>query len=212
MNEQGVSNEAAAGLNSRQAETIEQAVRTVVGELVAAGGLKRGQLLVIGVSTSEVLGRRIGTSGTTDAAAAIYAGVDAVSREIGFYPAFQCCEHLNRALVLEREAAEKYGLDEVAAVPVPKAGGSMAAYAYRSLTDAVLVESVRAHAGIDIGDTFIGMHLRPVAVPVRPSIREVGQARVTMAFTRPKLIGGERAVYKPDEPVLKPEQQSGDCE
>ncbi|WP_127534261.1 TIGR01440 family protein [Paenibacillus kobensis] len=191
---------------------MEQAVRTVVSELAAAGGLKRGQLVVIGCSTSEVLGQRIGTSGTTAAAAAIYGGIESVRREVGFYPVFQCCEHLNRALVLEREAAEKYGFEEVSAVPVPKAGGSMAAFAYRALGDAVLVESVRAHAGIDIGDTFIGMHLRPVAVPVRPSVREIGQAHVTMAVTRPKLIGGERAVYKLEAPVLKPEQQSGTCD
>ncbi|GFN32726.1 TIGR01440 family protein [Paenibacillus xylaniclasticus] len=212
MNEQGVSNEAAAELSARQAEAIEQAVLTVVSELAAAGSLKPGQLVVFGVSTSEVLGRRIGTSGTTAAAAAIFAGIEAVRRKAGFYPVFQCCEHLNRALVLEREAAEKYGLDEVSAVPVPKAGGSMAAYAFQSLSDAVLVESVRAHAGVDIGDTFIGMHLRPVAVPVRPTIREIGQAHVTMAFTRPKLIGGERAVYKLAAPALKPGQQSGSCD
>jgi len=170
-------------------------VETIVRELAAAGGLRKGQLLVIGASTSEVLGKRIGTSGTVDAAQAIYAGVDAVRREIGFYPVFQCCEHLNRALVIEREAAERYGLEQVAAVPVPKAGGSMAAYAYRHLPDACLVETVQAHAGVDIGDTFIGMHLRRVAVPVRPSIREIGAAHVTMAYARPKLIGGARAVY-----------------
>ena len=170
-------------------------VETIVRELAAAGGLRKGQLLVIGASTSEVLGKRIGTSGTVDAAQAIYAGVDAVRQEIGFYPVFQCCEHLNRALVIEREAAERYGLEQVAAVPVPKAGGSMAAYAYRHLPDACLVETVQAHAGVDIGDTFIGMHLRRVAVPVRPSIREIGAAHVTMAYARPKLIGGARAVY-----------------
>lgn len=173
-----------------------------IRELAEAGGLKAGQLLVIGTSTSEVIGRRIGTSGTLEAARAIFDGIEAVRRDIGFYPLFQCCEHLNRALVTTREAAERYDLTEVSAVPVPNAGGSMAACAYRMLPDACLVERVQAHAGIDIGDTLIGMHLRPVAVPVRPSVRSIGQAHVTMAYTRPKLIGGARAVYvlEPDTP------------
>jgi TIGR01440 family protein len=198
-------------VHSQQASVVKQAVQTIVSELVTAGGIKRGQLVVIGCSTSEVLGKRIGTSGTMDAAEAIFAGVEAVRQQAGFYPVYQCCEHLNRALVLEREAAERYGLDEVAAVPVQKAGGSMAAYAYRHLNDAVLVESVRAHAGVDIGDTFIGMHLRPVAVPVRPTIRSIGQAHVTMAYSRPKLIGGARAVYTLEDKA-EPERPGGTCE
>lgn len=192
--------------------SIANDVEKIVRELASAGGLKAGQLLVIGTSTSEVLGRHIGTSGTLETAAQIYAGVEAVRREIGFYPVYQCCEHLNRALVLSREAADKYGLDEVAAVPVPKAGGSMAAYAYRHLQEACLVETVQAHAGIDIGDTFIGMHLRRVAVPVRPSIRSIGAAHVTMAFTRPKLIGGTRAVYSLEDNGLASEQTLGSCD
>lgn len=198
---------------------IASAVETIVRELAAAGSLRAGQLLVIGTSTSEVLGRRIGTSGTLQAAAEIFAGVEAVRRDIGFYPVYQCCEHLNRALVIERDAAERYGLEQVAAIPVPKAGGSMAAYAYRHISDACLVETVAAHAGIDIGDTFIGMHLRRVAVPVRPSIRSIGEAHVTMAVTRPKLIGGVRAVYElggvadcRDAVVLTPEQSAGNCD
>ncbi|AZN38617.1 TIGR01440 family protein [Paenibacillus albus] len=170
-------------------------VETVIRELASAARLREGQLLVIGCSTSEVLGQRIGTSGTLEAAEAIYAGVENVRRELLFYPVFQCCEHLNRALVMEREAAERYGLELVSAIPVRKAGGSMAAYAYSKLQDACLAETVQAHAGIDIGDTLIGMHLKRVAVPVRPSIRSIGSAHVTMAYTRPKLIGGERAVY-----------------
>jgi uncharacterized protein (TIGR01440 family) len=199
-------------------------VEKVVRELAAASGLQAKQLLVVGVSTSEVLGERIGTSGTLESAEAIYAGVDAVRREIGFYPVFQCCEHLNRALVMEREAAERYGLELVSAIPMPRAGGSMAAYAYRHLTDACLTETVQAHAGIDIGDTFIGMHLRRVAVPVRPSIRSIGAAHLTMAYTRPKLIGGIRAVYTPEEAGIAaakgtagikpgtPEAPGGTCE
>lgn len=198
--------------NHEEVTSIASDVETIVRELAVAGGLKAGQLLVIGTSTSEVLGHRIGTSGTVETAAQIYAGIEAVRKDIGFYPVYQCCEHLNRALVLPREAADKYGLDEVAAVPVPKAGGSMAAYAYRNLPDACLVEAVQAHAGVDIGDTFIGMHLRRVAVPVRPSIRSIGAAHVTMAFTRPKLIGGVRAVYTLEDSGLTSEQTSGTCE
>ncbi|KRE48566.1 TIGR01440 family protein [Paenibacillus sp. Soil522] len=186
-------------------------VETIVRELVSAGGLVRGQLLVIGVSTSEVLGHRIGTAGTTGTAAQIYEGVEAVRSEAGFIPVYQCCEHLNRALVIERAAAERYGLDIVSAVPVPKAGGSMAAFAYRQLKKPCLAEAVQAHAGIDIGDTFIGMHLKQVAVPVRPSIRSIGEAHVTMAVTRPKLIGGSRAVYNL-ETNIKAEQSAGACE
>ncbi|MBD2868327.1 TIGR01440 family protein [Paenibacillus arenilitoris] len=173
-------------------------VETVVRELVKAGGIAAGQLLVVGVSTSEVLGKRIGTAGTLETAAKIYAGVEAVRQEAGFVPAFQCCEHLNRALVIERSAAERLGLETVSAVPIPKAGGSMAAYAFRELESPCLVEAIQAHAGIDIGDTFIGMHLKRVAVPVRPSIRSIGEAHVTMAYARPKLIGGVRAVYEPE--------------
>jgi len=175
---------------------ISNQVEKVVRETAEAGKLTAGQLLVIGTSTSEVIGRRIGTSGTLDIAEAIFNGIEAVRRKIGFWTAYQCCEHLNRALVVEREAMLKYRLEEVSAVPVPKAGGSMAAYAYRHLREPCLVETIQAHAGIDIGETLIGMHLRRVAVPFRPSIRYIGEARVTAAITRPKLIGGERAVYR----------------
>lgn len=170
-------------------------VATIVQELVHAARLGSGQLLVIGASTSEVAGQRIGSAGALPIARQIYAGVEAVRQEAGFYVAFQCCEHLNRSLVVERQVMELLRLEEVSAVPVPHAGGSMAAYAYSQMQAPCLVESVQAHAGIDIGDTFIGMHLRKVAVPIRPSIKAIGEAHVTMAYTRPKLIGGERAIY-----------------
>ncbi|TYP75640.1 TIGR01440 family protein [Paenibacillus methanolicus] len=187
-----------------QLAAIEQDVRQAVLELAEAGGLRPGQLLVVGTSTSEVIGQRIGTSGTLATAEAIFRGVEAAREKVGFYPVYQCCEHLNRALVLERTAAERYGLELVSAIPVPKAGGSMAACAYRTLEDAVLAETVQAHAGIDIGDTFIGMHLRQVAVPVRGSVKRIGEAHVTMAYARPKLIGGERAVYSREAAGLAP--------
>ncbi|EXX87382.1 hypothetical protein BG53_04215 [Paenibacillus darwinianus] len=198
-------------MNENRFDAIAADVEIIVRELASAARLQAGRLLVIGTSTSEVIGRRIGTSGTTEAAAAIYAGVEAVRRDVGFYPVYQCCEHLNRALVTTRDAAERYALEEVSAVPIPGAGGSMAAYAFRQLKDAVLVDSVQAHAGLDIGETLIGMHLRRVAVPVRPSIRTIGAARVTMAITRPKLIGGARAVYRL-EPETAAEEESGTCE
>jgi len=192
---------------------LETSVAANLRELADAGQLQPGQLLVIGTSTSEVLGQRIGTAGAVEVAERLYAGVMQVCAERGLLPAFQCCEHLNRALVVSAQTAERFALDPVSVVPVPKAGGSMAAWAYRHLPDAVVVEQMRAHAGIDIGSTLIGMHLRPVAVPVRPSIRMIGGAHVTMAFTRPKLIGGVRAVYAApqDEQVLAP-AEAGDCE
>lgn len=185
----------------------EQAVR----ELVQAGNMTAGQLLVIGASTSEVLGQRIGTAGAAATAAAIYAGVEAARKDAAFVPVYQCCEHLNRALVVDYETAVRLGLEIVHAVPVPKAGGSMAAYAYGMLERPCLVERIEAHAGIDIGDTFIGMHLKRVAVPVRPSNKSIGAAHVTMAITRPKLIGGARAVYD-YELRLKPGQSAEHCD
>ena len=176
-------------------EQVKSETEQVVRELVQAGGIKAGQLVVFGVSTSEVAGKTIGTAGARKWAEAIYSGIEAVRADVSFVPVFQCCEHLNRALVIEQDDADRSGLDRVSAVPVPKAGGAMAAYAYRNLQHPCLVESIRAHAGIDIGDTLIGMHLQPVAVPVRPSVKKIGHAHVTMAYTRPKLIGGARAVY-----------------
>ncbi|WP_432775430.1 TIGR01440 family protein [Brevibacillus gelatini] len=175
---------------------IEQEVRQLVEEVAGLANLKAGQVMVIGCSTSEVLGKHIGKAGSRDVAAAIYRGIRTVQEQRGFAVAFQCCEHLNRALVLEREVMERYRLEEVSVVPVPTAGGSMAAHAFTQLADPVVVEQIRAHAGIDIGDTLIGMHLKQVAVPVRPAQRTVGEAHVTAARTRPKLIGGARAVYE----------------
>jgi len=175
--------------------TIAEQVEQVVSELAQAAALRPGQIVVFGVSTSEVQGARIGTSGTESVASQLYEGVERVRQRIGFHAVWQCCEHLNRAIVTSRSLAEAQGWTEVSAVPVPKAGGSMASYAYRQQQEPCLVEAVQAHAGVDIGETMIGMHLRPVAVPLRPTIRWIGQARVAMAMTRPKLIGGARAVY-----------------
>jgi uncharacterized protein (TIGR01440 family) len=177
-------------------EAIRPQVEQILRELVRSGGIKPRELVVIGTSTSEVLGERIGTSGTEAVAKHVFDAVEAVRAEAGFYPVYQCCEHLNRALVLEREAMERYGLEQVSVVPVPRAGGAMASYAYRHLKEPVVVETVAAHAGVDIGGTLIGMHLKRVAVPLRPTIRSIGKAHVQAALTRPKMIGGARAVYE----------------
>ncbi|MCK9905859.1 TIGR01440 family protein, partial [Frankia sp. Cpl3] len=174
---------------------IQQQVKTIVSELQKEAQLNAGDILVIGCSTSEVLGKHIGKAGSQEVAAALFAGIRHVQQEHGFALAFQCCEHLNRALVVERETMERFGLEEVSVVPVPTAGGSMASHAFAAFSSPAVVEQIRAHAGVDIGDTFIGMHLRHVAVPVRPSLHQIGAAHVTAARTRPKLIGGARAVY-----------------
>lgn len=196
MNSKEIDNEKLAyGDKDELLGGIAAAVTTDLQELFTAGALRAGQLIVIGASTSEVLGHQIGTAGAIEVAQHLYAGVHKICNEHGLMPAFQCCEHLNRALVVSARTAEQFMLDPVSVVPVPTAGGSMAAYAYKQLPNAVVVESVQAHAGIDIGSTLIGMHLRQVAVPVRPSIRMIGSAYVTMAYTRPKLIGGSRAIY-----------------
>lgn len=175
---------------------VRRQVTTAVQELMAEAQLQRGQVLVVGCSTSEVAGARIGTAGSDAVAEAILEPLWAVTQERGIYLACQCCEHLNRALVVTQEAAQRFNWDEVTVVPVPKAGGAFAARAMRHMPGAVVVEEIQAHGGLDIGSTLIGMHLRRVAVPVRLSITTVGNARLTAARTRPKLIGGERAVYR----------------
>jgi uncharacterized protein (TIGR01440 family) len=184
-------------------QLLKREIREALEDLLAAMPLSEMHILVVGCSTSEVAGRRIGSAGSREIAAALFEGIREVQQEHRFHLAFQCCEHLNRALVVERRTLELFGLTEVSAVPVPGAGGAMAAHAFRHLPEAVLVEKIGADAGIDIGDTLIGMHLKPVAVPVRPRRKTVGKARIVMAKTRPKLIGGARAVYE-----LEPE---ADC-
>lgn len=175
---------------------ISEQMEQLLEEFATIADLKTNSLLVVGCSTSEVLGKRIGTAGALDVAKAIYDPLKQFAEKHGVALAFQCCEHLNRALVIDREAAETRGYEEVTVIPVPNAGGSMAAYAYEQLKHPVVVEEIKADAGIDIGDTLIGMHLKKVAVPVRTSIRSIGEAHVTLAKTRPKLIGGERACYR----------------
>ncbi|WP_347862850.1 TIGR01440 family protein [Salimicrobium sp. PL1-032A] len=159
-------------------------------------GFMTGGTFVVGCSTSEVIGERIGTSGSDEVAEDLFAELRTFGEKTGMSLAFQCCEHLNRAVVVERETAERHHGRIVAAVPVREAGGSMAAYAYRHMNDPVLIETIEADAGIDIGDTLIGMHLKRVAVPLRIEQKSIGNARITAARTRPPLIGGPRAVYE----------------
>lgn len=166
-------------------------------QLLEIAKLQPEDILVVGCSSSEAGGKRIGTESSPEVAAAIFSGIYEVTKEAGVYLAAQCCEHLNRAIIIEREAALRYGLERVNAVPQPKAGGSFATAAYAAFTAPVAVERVRARAGMDIGDTLIGMHLAPVAVPVRLDIKQIGEAHLVCARTRPKFIGGERAHYDP---------------
>ena len=173
--------------------------RRATEELLKAAHLEKGDIFVVGCSSSEITGGRIGHHSSMEAAAAVLAGVLPPLQERGIYLAAQCCEHLNRAIVLEREAARAYGYQIVAAVPQPHAGGSWATNCWRTFRDPVLVEEIRAAAGMDIGGTLIGMHLRRVAVPVRLSLDHIGQAILLCGRTRPPFIGGARAVYSEEE-------------
>ncbi|MBQ8391851.1 MAG: TIGR01440 family protein [Clostridia bacterium] len=170
-------------------------------ELCEAAGLKKGDIFVAGCSSSEVGGEKIGTSSSEDIGKAVFEGIYQVLQEKGVFLATQCCEHLNRSLVIERECCEKYNLEEVCVVPQPKAGGSFATAAYKAFKNPVVVEEIKGNAGIDIGGTLIGMHLKRVCVPVRLSVKKIGQAAIICAKTRPRLIGGERAIYNFREDV-----------
>ena len=153
-------------------QQIEQEARQAVTELLEQAKLKKGDVFVVGCSSSEI---------------------------VGIWLAAQCCEHLNRAIIIEREAAEQYGWEEVCVVPRPHAGGSWATTCWKQFHDPIAVEEIKAHAGIDIGGTLIGMHLKRVAVPVRLSLNQIGEANILCARTRPKLIGGERAKYTEED-------------
>lgn len=177
-------------------EQIYEEAKQAIEELAAVAGLQKGKVLVIGCSTSEIDGEKIGSASHIELAEPLYRACDEVAKSVGFDVAFQCCEHLNRAIIIEREVAHRLGLEEVNVVPQKKAGGSMATTAYHKFLDPIAVEYIQADAAIDIGETLIGMHVRPVVVPVRLSVKHIGKARVTAARRRPKFIGGERAIYK----------------
>ena len=175
---------------------IQQQAKDAVCELIEASGIQPGEVMVIGCSSSEIVGETIGHGSSLAAAEAVFDAIYPVLKEKGIYLAAQCCEHLNRALIIERACAEKYGWEIVSVVPQPKAGGSFATTAWARFASPVAVEEIRAHAGMDIGGTLIGMHLRRVAVPVRLRIDAIGNARLLCARTRPKFIGGIRAKYE----------------
>ena len=177
-------------------ERIKEEATVVIDELLSKTNLKKGSILVVGCSSSEMLGGLIGKNSSMEAAEILLNVFMPKLKEKGIFLASQCCEHLNRAIVTERECAEKYGYEIVCAVPKIHAGGSLATNTYLMMKDPVLVEEIKADAGIDIGGTLIGMHLKRVAVPLRLSLNKIGEANIICAYTRPKYIGGERAKYE----------------
>ncbi len=174
-------------------ESLFNQAKNAMSEIIEKANLKKGSVVVVGCSTSEILGKKIGTNSAPEIAKEVFNGLYSSAKDKGVYIAVQCCEHLNRAIVLEREALKNY--EEVNVVPMPKAGGSLATQAYSSFIDPVVIEEIKADAGLDIGLTLIGMHLKKVAVPVRLENNKIGEAVVVGARTRPKFIGGIRAVY-----------------
>ncbi|HBP63565.1 MAG TPA: TIGR01440 family protein [Desulfosporosinus sp.] len=157
--------------------------------------LRRGQILVLGCSTSEVIGQRIGQGSSLEVAEVLLPPLLKRVHQLGLFLAVQGCEHINRALVVEEACVDHYGLEVVTVLPALHAGGAMSVQAWRTFSSPLIVETIQGHAGIDIGDTFIGMHLRPVAIPIRIHVKELGDAHITLAYTRPRLIGGPRAEY-----------------
>ncbi|HPP31011.1 MAG TPA: TIGR01440 family protein [Soehngenia sp.] len=175
---------------------IKEDVRTVTRQLLDAAKLNEKEAVIIGGSTSEIIGEKLGSNSNIDIARAVISTfVEEVKKE-NLYPVVQGCEHINRALVVEEEYAKMMNLEIVNVIPVLHAGGGFATAAMEIFEKPVVVESVKVSAGIDIGDVFIGMHLKPVGVVVRSEIKEIGKAHLSMIRTRPKLIGGERAVHQ----------------
>lgn len=176
-------------------EELKEQAGQAMREFLAVGKMKPKDLFVVGCSSSEIASSRIGSYSSKEIGEAVYQGIQSECAKHGLYLAAQCCEHLNRALIIEKEAAEHYGYDIVNVVPQLKAGGSFATAAYEGMKEPVAVEQICAQGGMDIGDTLIGMHLRQVAVPVRIETKWIGKAHVVCARVRPKFIGGVRAGY-----------------
>ena len=172
---------------------IKLQCETATKELLEVAKLKKGDILVVGCSTSEVVGSKIGTNSDPDTAETIFNAIYSVLKKKGIFLAVQCCEHLNRAIVIEKDALPI--AEPVNVIPQKKAGGSLATVAYSKFKNPIVIEEIKADAGMDIGDTFIGMHLKKVAVPVRLSVKQIGEAHLTCARVRPKFIGGIRAIY-----------------
>ncbi len=182
-------------MNTIDPQSVTGLAATVMQELLDATTVRTGDLIVLGCSSSEIVGGRIGKSSSADTGAAVIAGLLPVVRDAGLFLAVQGCEHINRALVVEREYADLHDLELVTVVPALHAGGATSVAAFAAAADPVIVEHVVARAGIDIGDTEIGMHVRHVQIPLRLPTRHIGAARVTALGSRPKLIGGPRATY-----------------
>ncbi|MBO6113901.1 MAG: TIGR01440 family protein [Lachnospiraceae bacterium] len=176
-------------------ELIKKQAISVLNELLEQSVYEEGDLLVVGCSSSEIAGKKLGTFSSEEVGYAIASAFYEECKKHGIHMAAQCCEHLNRALIIEKSVAKERGYERVCVVPKLKAGGSFATAAYGILPDAVAVEHIKAELGIDIGDVMVGMHLKDVAVPVRIDTKNIGSAHVVCAKTRPKLIGGERAEY-----------------
>ena len=193
MSVNGISHEKYEHLEELQAQ-----LQAVLEELYEAASLEQGDLLVMGCSSSEVAGGQIGTYSSEEIGACLFQSAQAFCREKGIYLACQCCEHLNRSLIVEKACMKEHRLTRVNVVPQLKAGGAFATAAYHSMQEPVAVEQLQAQAGIDIGDTLIGMHLAAVAVPVRTRQKMVGEAHVVCARTRAKYVGGSRAAYEED--------------
>lgn len=184
--------------SDKQLKEIQDNAVKAISELLKIRPLKKGSVFVIGCSSSEVAGGTIGKNSSSQIGKAIFDAAYKFLSKKGIYLACQCCEHLNRAIVVEEKCAEEYNLEPVCVVPWVHAGGSFATAAYYGLKNPCVVEHIKADAGLDIGDTLIGMHLKEVAVPVHLKQNLIGKAHVTAAYSRPKLIGGERAKYVPD--------------
>ena len=181
-------------------DLIYEQTKAIAEELINTAAMKPGQILVVGCSSSEIAAHAIGCYSSSEVGQAVFTALSHVTKKHGLYLAAQCCEHLNRALIVEEECAEKYGLEMVNVKPQLKAGGSFSTAAWNEFEHPCAVEYIQAHAGIDIGDTLIGMHLQPVAVPVRIEVKQIGNAHLVCARTRAKFVGGSRAVY--DEALL----------
>ncbi|HZK26644.1 MAG TPA: TIGR01440 family protein [Thermoclostridium sp.] len=175
---------------------LTKTMNKALAELIDISGVKAGDIIVVGCSTSEVAGQRIGTGSNRAIAESLMRGILPLIKEDSLSLAIQCCEHLNRALIVENSCAKQYNFEIVSVYPKSKAGGAMGEAAMDLFDEAVVVSSIKANAGLDIGDTLIGMHLKEVAVPVRLSVNRIGHANLTAAYTRFKLIGGIRAVYE----------------
>jgi len=200
---------AADGLNREKVdmkwlEDIKSQTARAAEEFFETARMKAGQILVVGCSSSEIAAQKIGSFSSAEIGEAVFEVLYEACQKRGIYLAAQCCEHLNRALILEEEAALKYGYEQVNVMPRLKAGGSFATAAWTGMTahqkTPVAVEKIAANGGIDIGDTLIGMHLKAVAVPVRTSVGQIGAAHVVYARVRPKFVGGGRACY--DEALM----------